>query len=604
MQPKAAHRPVAVRLSTKAISHIAQHVVDGFTSPEGRQEVCGVLIGWMSDDAERRLTIEDAQAVVSECAPNTSNVVLESAAPEFERLVHQHSSSSGSGMPVVGYYRSHMRTDLNVDGSDVALLRGCFPDPVSLCMLIKPAANKTLVGALFYYADGAVHRHPATINLPNPALRVVDDSLLVRNTPEFAHDASLQTSVLGLTEQSRPAPPAPYEPPITPAPITKSSRSVWPAVALAIVGAAAGTYALIEFLRPNVAPSELRGAPGASGTASDEVPSQLGLRVTRDGADLRVSWKRNSPNVAGARAAVLSILDGEQRQDVLLDTAQLQSGSVLYTPVSDHVQFRLELLSASSGQNTQETVLAISGRRSPTAPQRTTPPQVQPQRAPVQGSVSPSAPPAPQTAATVPPPKTDPSPPPVTAAKTPPRQFAPPASKEPVRVVMVDPPPGQIPPANAGAPPRFQATPDTPPPAVAPPPAVKPEPAAEPAQQVAEPSTPPPTPPVVRGAQQRVQQLTPPRPTVQVAPNVPRDIRSMIFNEVVVDVRVKVDATGKVLSVEPMRLAGPMRPFLERAAADAARLWRFEPARLGDQKVEGEALVQFRFRSSNTQQEE
>jgi outer membrane biosynthesis protein TonB len=47
-----------------------------------------------------------------------------------------------------------------------------------------------------------------------------------------------------------------------------------------------------------------------------------------------------------------------------------------------------------------------------------------------------------------------------------------------------------------------------------------------------------------------------------------------------------------------------MRPFLERAAADAARLWRFEPARLGDQKVEGEALIQFRFRPTNTQQQQ
>ena len=78
----------------------------------------------------------------------------------------------------------------------------------------------------------------------------------------------------------------------------------------------------------------------------------------------------------------------------------------------------------------------------------------------------------------------------------------------------------------------------------------------------------------------------------------------MIWNEVVVDVRVKVDATGKVISAEPMRLSGPMRPFLERAAADAARQWRFEPAQIGDDKVEGEALVQFRFKATNTKQQE
>jgi TonB family protein len=78
----------------------------------------------------------------------------------------------------------------------------------------------------------------------------------------------------------------------------------------------------------------------------------------------------------------------------------------------------------------------------------------------------------------------------------------------------------------------------------------------------------------------------------------------MIWKEVVVDVRVKVDAAGKVVSTEATQMPGPMRPFLERTAADAARLWRFEPARLGDQKVEGEALIQFRFRPTNAQPQE
>src|SRR5262245_1352190 len=168
MQPKAAHRPVAVRLSTGAISNIAQHVVDGLTSPEGRREVCGALVGWLSKDPERRVTIEDTQAVGSEYDPQSSQVLLETAAPEFERLVQLRNSGSGSEMPIVGYYRSHVRTDLNVDGNDVATLRTYFPETVSFCLLVKLAANKTLVGALFYYSDGTVHRHPATILLPNP----------------------------------------------------------------------------------------------------------------------------------------------------------------------------------------------------------------------------------------------------------------------------------------------------------------------------------------------------------------------------------------------------------------------------------------------------
>jgi hypothetical protein len=147
-------------------------------------------------------------------------------------------------------------------------------------------------------------------------------------------------------------------------------------VALAAIGAAAATYAVIQFAGRN---SSLIGTPrnphAADAAATGEASSLLGLLVSRDGADLRVSWKRNSPLLAGAPAAVLSIRDGEQSQEILLNTIQLQSGSVLYTPVSANVQFRLELLSASSGQRADETVLAISGRQPTADGQRARPPR-------------------------------------------------------------------------------------------------------------------------------------------------------------------------------------------------------------------------------------
>ena len=90
----------------------------------------------------------------------------------------------------------------------------------------------------------------------------------------------------------------------------------------------------------------------------------------------------------------------------------------------------------------------------------------------------------------------------------------------------------------------------------------------------------------------------PPRPIVQTQPALPREIRSMLFGEATVDVRVKTDLAGKVIGVEAVSKPGPLRPFLERAALDAARLWRFTPARMGDRAVTGETVVQFTFRSA------
>ena len=91
--------------------------------------------------------------------------------------------------------------------------------------------------------------------------------------------------------------------------------------------------------------------------------------------------------------------------------------------------------------------------------------------------------------------------------------------------------------------------------------------------------------------------MLPPRPTTQVSPTVPKHIRSMLREDVLVAVRLEVDTNGRVISMEPMRQpGGAVRLILERAAADAALRWRFEPARVGNQNVPGEATVQFRFR--------
>jgi protein TonB len=90
----------------------------------------------------------------------------------------------------------------------------------------------------------------------------------------------------------------------------------------------------------------------------------------------------------------------------------------------------------------------------------------------------------------------------------------------------------------------------------------------------------------------------PPRPINQAQPSLPREISKMLYGEATVDVRVKIDANGRVAGVEAVSRPGPLRPFLERAALDAARLWRFSPAMMGDRPVAGETVVQFTFRSA------
>lgn len=61
----------------------------------------------------------------------------------------------------------------------------------------------------------------------------------------------------------------------------------------------------------------------------------------------------------------------------------------------------------------------------------------------------------------------------------------------------------------------------------------------------------------------------------------------------VVTLRVRVDASGNVESVELQHSSGSER--LDRAALAAVRQWRFVPARQGDRPVAGVAIVPINF---------
>ena len=95
------------------------------------------------------------------------------------------------------------------------------------------------------------------------------------------------------------------------------------------------------------------------------------LWVDRQGTDLRISWNRSVTSFTRAKAGLLSIKDGDSLpQQLHLDAEQLRTGSVLYSPLSDQVQFRLELRQPD-GQNVSESVVALSAVRSPVPSKKT-----------------------------------------------------------------------------------------------------------------------------------------------------------------------------------------------------------------------------------------
>ena len=110
--------------------------------------------------------------------------------------------------------------------------------------------------------------------------------------------------------------------------------------------------------------------------------------------------------------------------------------------------------------------------------------------------------------------------------------------------------------------------------------------------QLAAPSNPVPRPKPVEAS----LPYTPPNAIRQLAPVVSEKVRRSITGEVVVHVRVNVDAAGRVVAAQPVGNSSPVADALADSAISAVKRWQFEPARRGGDKVAGDVVLSFTFR--------
>ena len=275
-----------------------------------------------------------------------------------------------------------------------------------------------------------------------------------------------------------------------------------------------------------------------SAPASSDAPA-LSLQVERRGEDLRISWNRNSTEVRIAKYGTLSIRDGEtQHQELHLSLDQLRTGSVLYTPANTTVQFRLEIIGVD-GSSTSETVVALTS--------------------PKHASIAAPAPLAVRPAGT---------PAGIVDRPSALKDFG-----EPVRVVML----------NTGAADHKVSAPIR---TASFQPAVAPVATRTDSSIAVE---------VSRLESPAETEIIPPKSIREARPAVPANLSSMIASEVEVDVRVEIDAMGRVTQARPLASTGPVSAFLVTSARAAARLWLFEPARRGSQNVPSEMVLKFRY---------
>jgi outer membrane biosynthesis protein TonB len=304
--------------------------------------------------------------------------------------------------------------------------------------------------------------------------------------------------------------------------------------------------------------SRHRSASDAVLADGNSAPAALGpsldLNAEKDGHRLRFTWNRATPAIVEAERGVLWIKDGPGEQRLELDRRQLGIGSVIYWPVSNDVNFRLEVFGVS--KIVSESVRSYTG------------------------------PPLPKSAAAV---VESPNALAVEAVTRETRNQTPPEVEASGKQAL-------DPLLNKSEALNLQETETVRAPA---PPALpkklEPLPATRASAAVAM------EPMAQAGARDErrrtAERFIAAKPIMQVTPTIPASVRNSFRGEVPVDLRVSVDNEGNVFRSEV--LPGRADNRLLNLAADAAKRWRFTPARIDSKPVPSTVVLHFTFKNPN-----
>lgn len=304
-------------------------------------EVGGVLIG--RAESPLRIEITDFQPIVLEKAAADGKFKITPDDRQKLEQARKVAESRPDGGAVIGYYRSHLREDLSLDEADLALFRAEFPKSTDVCLLIKPLSDSSTTAGFFFWDNGTIESGFSFNEFPLDVRRLRLEAMEQR----LAMERPVET-------ESRSAEPKAGK--------SRGVRLTAPLLAGAgvlMLGLGVGALALGMAVgyggwnQKNVRWTHMEAAEADSG-------STLGLRVETQNQDLRVTWNYRAPILRdGTAIGVLTIVDGDlPKREIRLSAEDLRTpGSIIYAPLSQSIQFRLEVQGAT--QRANECVLSI-----------------------------------------------------------------------------------------------------------------------------------------------------------------------------------------------------------------------------------------------------
>ncbi len=550
---------VHVRFRADMVARLKRTVLRAASSRSGN-EIGGVLLGTATENASGALVLDisDFAALPSADAPDRDY------APSLEQVRNFREAHRAHA---IGYFRTQGDTDLRMRPHEAPLARE-FSNPAAVALLLSPTADGRVLAGLIH-----------------------SDGMEFRNTPTKRFE--FDEAALGPLRPAAPTPSAPLE-----LASTRNGRHI-------ILSAAAGLSALLAgaaaaywwsggrlLLR-----SDLAHADGSTAPAAASAGQGLDLGVNRAPGGLMVSWNGAAASAVGGQ---LIVTDGDLPSEIIpLAADDVRKSKIFYRTNSERLRFRIELVDPG-GRRWSDSVLVLGGTplagssgsesrlrdkntarayRDQPPVSSTSPPELH-SYAPASSAPRPSESPAlqPQQAVSA------------RAFQPPPQQAAKPVE----RTIILDSPPSPL----LVAAPAFQIAQtrlEIPaPPAQSPPGQKLAEQPASPglnrapvAQRAAGPSPAPPSTP---------RQYTGPIVISQITPRLEPAIRSVLVNDVEVEVRLHIDASGRVIRADPIQKLTGLYQHIERAAVNAAERWRFQPATIDGKKVPSVQTIKFLFR--------
>jgi hypothetical protein len=307
---------VQIRIRLRVVRAI-QYRLDPLLTPNP-SSVCGILTG---------VRVRSKTTEITGFQPLTA---LDSAT--VEEAVTKTSAGS-----VVGFYRSTARGELHISEEDIRVVQTLVKDAVIL--LIE--ADQSGVGeAALVAGNQVVSRFPFDAQ----QLAALESG---RGEATMERGSGVASGI-GIIERRT------WQPPRT---------VIFAAIAIV---AGAGSYFLSA--------ARHRATTGGASPIRQEKPpvrqlaakSSLAFAVESRGPALFLTWNGQSPPIANASIGMMTIWSQGTIRSLTLTAEQLRSGSILYKPVSDQVEFQLAVMSGD--QVTQESVIALLPERNDTQP--------------------------------------------------------------------------------------------------------------------------------------------------------------------------------------------------------------------------------------------